>query len=375
MGLLTGFAFVIFYSLLGIPIARWADRGNRSMILSLGLTVWSGFTALSGFAQNYVQLALARVGVGIGEAAGAPPSHALISDYFEKDRRSRAMAIFQSSIYLGVFLGYFVGGWISQNYGWRAALWVAGVPGILVALVIRFTLREPLRGAVDDPRADTGLHALKDVTRFLVGQRSYVLIAAGVGLVAFTNFAFAVWSPSFLRRLYGMNAAEAGFYLGWIKGIIGMIGTVIGGLAVERLKERGDRWLLILPALVTVLVGPALALFLFAPEKYLALAALGLATLLVAFHLGPCLAIAQALVKIRMRSLAASMLLLSVNLIGLGFGPFVVGALSDLLNGSLGAAAIRYALLSGTVTCTLGAGCLWAASRYVAEDLRNCETE
>ena len=373
MGLLSGFAFVIFYSVLGIPIARWSDRGDRRSILALGLAVWSGFTALSGLAQSYFQLALARVGVGIGESAGTPPAQALISDYFEKQRRPRAMAIFQASIYFGVFLGYLVGGWVSQYWGWRAAFWAAGVPGLLVALLLRFTVREPLRGAADGVGADGAAQNLREAFAFMWSQRSFVLVVLGVGFVAFANFAFAVWSPSFLRRVYQMQQAEIGSYLGPIKGVIGMVGTVIGGLAVERFRGLGDRRLLAMPAAVTALAAPALALFLFAPERYSALAALGLATLLVSFHLGPCLAIAQSLVRLRMRSLAASILLLSVNVIGLGFGPLCVGALSDALAGDLGAAAIRYALLLGCLAALLGAACLWGASRFVDGDLRRCD--
>jgi len=373
MGLLSGFAFVIFYSALGIPIARWSDRSDRRSILALGLAVWSGFTALSGLAQTYWHLALARVGVGIGESAGAPPSHALISDYFEKDRRPRAMAIFQSSIYLGVFLGYLLGGWISQYWGWRAAFLAAGVPGLLLAVLVRLSVREPERGAADHAGIDTSRQSLREAARFMLGQRSFVLLVLGLGLVAFTNFAFAVWSPAFLRRIYRMQQSEIGSYLGPIKGVIGMAGTIIGGLAVERLRGHGDRWLLALPAAVTALAAPALAVFVLAPERYSALAALGVATLLVSFHLGPCLAIAQALVKLRMRSLAASLALLSVNLLGLGLGPLAVGALSDALAAGFGEASIRLALLAGTVGCLLGAACLWAAAGPVDRDLQRCD--
>jgi len=374
MGLLNGFAFVVLYSIAGIPIARWADRGNRRSILALGLTVWSGFTALSGFAQSYAHLVLARVGVGVGEAAGAPPSHALISDYFAKETRPRAMAIFQCSIYLGVFLGFLVGGWMSQLYGWRAAFWVAGVPGLLVAILVRVTVREPRRGASDHVGIDTRPQALGETARFLVRQRAYVLLVLGVGLVAFTNFAVAFWSPALLRRVHQMSGGEIGTYLGSIKGALGVVGTLIGGFAVERLRRRDDRATLLVTAGVTVLVGPALAVFLLASNKFVALAGLGMATLLIAFHYGPCFALAQALVKVRMRGLAASILLLSVNLIGLTLGSWLVGALNDALQGSFGAAAVRYSLLSATIASTLGALLIGMAARFVQADIQNCDT-
>lgn len=373
MGLLAGFAFVAFYSVLGVPIARWADRGSRRSILALGLAFWSGLTTLSGFAQSYAQMALARVGVGVGEAAGAPPSHALISDYFEKEKRPRAMAIFQSSIYLGLFLGYLMGGWISQLYGWRAAFWAAGLPGLALAGIVMLTVREPLRGAADHETVDRSAHGLGEVARFLAGQRAFVLIVLGVGLVAFTNFAFSVWSAPFLGQVHHMGRGEIGTYLGVIKGALGVVGTLVGGFAVEWLRGRDDRWLLVVTGAVTLLAGPAFLVFLLAADKYVALAGLGAATLCIAFHYGPCFAIAQTLVKVRMRSLAASILLLSVNLIGLGLGSFVVGLLNDLLAGAFGDAAVRYSLIAGPATCVLGAAGIWLASRTVLADIRNCE--
>src|SRR4029079_589805 len=149
MGLLVGFAFAIFNSLAGIPIARWADRGSRRSIIAMGMVLWCSMTALSGLARTFTHLAVARVGVGIGEAAAVPPSHSLVADYFPREKRAWAMGVYQSALYLGIFFGYFVGGWVGEYYGWRAAFWVAGLPGLGIALLVRFTVDEPVRGAVD----------------------------------------------------------------------------------------------------------------------------------------------------------------------------------------------------------------------------------
>src|SRR5262245_42862885 len=154
MGLLVGFGFAVFNSLAGIPIARWADRGNRRSIISLGMTLWCAMTALSGTASTFWHLAAARVGVGVGEACGVPPAHSLISDYFRTESRAWAMAVFQSGLYVGIFFGYFVGGWVGEYYGWRAAFLVAGLPGLLIALLVRVTVDEPARGAADNPNGE-----------------------------------------------------------------------------------------------------------------------------------------------------------------------------------------------------------------------------
>ncbi len=370
MGSLTGFAFVVLYSLVGIPIARWADVGNRRAIIVLGLTVWSVMTALSGMALNFWQLALARVGVGVGEAAGAPPSHSLISDYFPKEKRAQALALYQSSIYIGVLLGYLVGGWVNQFYGWRAAFVAAGLPGLLLVLLLRFTVREPVRGQSEPSGGVPIVQAkLRTVLRFLAGQRSYGLVVLGIGLVGFTNFSFSVWAPSFLRRVHHMSSGEIGTSLGLIKGIGGFAGTVIGGFVVGRLGSRDERWKLYLPAAATLLVCPVFIGFLAIDDIRIGLALLGLGTLLIGFHLGPCFAMVQNLVRVEMRSLSSSIAFLCLAFVGTGLGPFAVGYFSDLFRQVFADESIRYALMIGSAGCVLGALSLLAAAGFVAADL------
>ena len=187
MGFLTGFAFALFYTVAGIPIARWADRGVRRNLIALGLAVWSGMTALSGAAQSYLHLALARIGVGVGEAAGSPPAHSLISDYFAPEKRATAISIYNSGIHVGVMLGYLAGGWIEEAFNWRIAFLVVGVPGVIFALVVRFTVQEPERGRTEKvSSAGETQESMMDVFRFMLRLRSFVLLSIATGIAAFS---------------------------------------------------------------------------------------------------------------------------------------------------------------------------------------------
>jgi MFS family permease len=369
MGSLSGFAFAIFYAAVGIPIARWADAGNRRNIITIGLTVWSAMTALSGMATNFWQLALARVGVGVGEAAGAPPSHSLISDYFPKHQRAGAMAVFQASIYLGLLMGYLIGGWVNQYYGWRMAFVAAGMPGLFFALVVRFTIREPLRGQFDLPRDGEGRPPLGQVLHFLCSQKSFLLVAFGIGIVGLTNFAFSVWAPSFLRRIYHLQSGQIGTYLGFIKGIGGATGTVLGGIVVDRFRSRDERWMFLLPAIATALVCPAWIGFVTIPSLGWSLVCLAIGAVLIGFHLGPCFAMVQNLARPEMRSLSSSITFLVMTLLGMGLGPLAVGYLSDSFRPELGDGSLRLGLAVTTAACLLGALSFLRGAKFVRSDL------
>jgi MFS family permease len=365
MGLLAGFGFVLFYSLLGIPIARLADRLSRRNIVAIAFAFWSAMTFLCGTAQSVTALALARIGVGIGESAGTPASQSLLADLFDKDERPRALGIFAIGTYLGVFLGYFIGGWVNQHYGWRMAFVSAGLPGIALAAILYLTVAEPKRGTMMESFV---LEPLGPTFRFLLSQASFVIVLIGFCLTTYTNYATAAWIPPFLARVHHLSSAEIGTYAGTFKGLCGMAGTLVGGLVVAKISAHDDRWKLWAPAIMSGLAGPVFAVCMLTPDFSTMVAALALASFMVGFHLGPIFAIAQTVAKPSMRALASAIVLLTATCFGQGIGPLAVGMLNDALKGDFGNDAVRYSLLSAAATTTLGALLfVWAAHSIRAD--------
>jgi predicted MFS family arabinose efflux permease len=366
MGLLAGFGFVLFYSLMGIPIARIADRLNRRNIVVVALAFWSATTVLCGVAQNVTALALARIGVGIGESAGTPASQSMIADLFTKHERPRALGVYAIGTYLGVFLGYFIGGFVNQHYGWRTAFFCAGLPGIVLAAVLWLTVSEPRRGAMAETFTPEPLGA---TLAFLASQRSFVIVLIGFCLTTYTNYATSAWIPPFLARVHHLSSAEIGSYAGTFKGLCGMAGTLVGGLVVAQISQRDDRWKLWAPAIMSGLAGPVLALCMLTSSFAVMIAALALTSFLVGFHLGPIFAIAQTVARPSMRALASAIILLTATCFGQGIGPLAVGILNDALGDNFGAAAVRYSLLSAALTTTLGALLFVWAARWIRSDI------
>jgi MFS family permease len=374
MGALTGVAFAFMYAGLGIPIARWADGGNRRNIITLGLSVWSVMTALCGLTTNFWNLALARVGVGVGEAASGAPAQSLISDYFPKELRPRALAIFQSSIYLGVAGGYLVGGWVTQLYGWRSAFLVAGLPGLLLAVIFHLTVREPERGASDSAAARTMVQPrMREVLSFMAGQKAYVLVVLAVAIVGFSSYALSAWQPSLLQRIYHLSTGQLSTYLGLINAPCGVAGTLLGGFVTERFKSHDPRWLVWLPAIATALAFPVSFAFPLVNNLTVSLVCLAAGNVLVGFHLGPCWALCQNLVKPPMRALSAAICFVLLIILGAGMGPFTVGFLSDALRPHFAAASLRYATAGATTACLLGAVLMAAAANFLRDDLAKSE--
>ncbi|MGY3690134.1 MFS family permease [Bradyrhizobium sp. USDA 3240] len=366
MGLLAGFGFVLFYSLLGIPIARMADRLNRRNIVAAAFAFWSAMTYLCGMASSVATLALARVGVGIGESAGTPASQSMIADLFDKNERPRALGIYAIGTYLGVFLGYFIGGYVNQHYGWRMAFFTAGLPGIALAAVLWLTISEPRRGAM----AETfKAEPIGPTLGFLIAQPSFLIVLVGFCLTTYTNYATAVWIPPFLARIHHLTSAEIGTYAGTFKGLAGMVGTLIGGLVVAQIGRRDDRWKLWAPAIMSGLAGPVFALCMLTQSFTLMVAMLALTSFMVGFHLGPIFAIAQTVAKPSMRALASAIVLLTATCFGQGVGPLAVGMINDALKGAYGTDAVRYSLLSAAVTTTLGALLFVWAARWIRSDI------
>jgi MFS family permease len=372
LGLLAGFGFVLMYSVLGMPIARLADRSNRRNIVTAGLAFWSAMTALCGLAQNVTVLACARIGVGIGESASTPASQSIIAGLFNKDERPRALGIFAIGTYLGVFLGYFFGGWVNQYFGWRMAFIAAGLPGIAVALLLRFTITEPVR------RADSGEkvsnEAIGPTFAFLFSQKSFLLVLIGFCLAGFTNYSTAVWTPPFMARVHHLSSAEIGTYAGTFKGLFGIAGALLGGFVVSKISRDDDRWKLWAPAIMSGLAAPVFVLCMLTPSFHVMVWTLGLFSVLVGFHLGPIFAVAQTIAKTSMRALAAATMLLTGTCFGLGVGPLVVGYLNDVLKATYGAEAVRYSLMTAAAATVLASlFFVWGAQSIRADIKRATE--
>ena len=244
LGMLTGFAFALFYATLGIPIARFADRSNRRNLIAWALAIWSAMTAVSGLAQNFWHLLLARIGVGVGEAGCSPPAHSMLADYFPTENRATALGIYSLGIPFGILFGFIAGGWLNEFFGWRVAFFIVGVPGLLLAILVRFTLREPPRGMAEGRVADEEQPTIMETFRFLWSKRSFRHMAVGGGLTAFVGYGVITWVPSFLIRSYGMSTGDVGTYLGLILGIPGGIGIALGGYLADRYGARDTRWYL-----------------------------------------------------------------------------------------------------------------------------------
>ena len=255
LGFLAGSAFALFYATLGIPIAKLADRGSRRNLIAWSLALWSGMTALCGAAANIVQLALARIGVGVGEAGLSPAAHSMIADYYPPEQRSSAMGIFTLGISGGIMLAYLTGGWVVQNIGWREAFFIVGLPGILLAILFRFTVREPERG-LSEARADEhDPPTVLDAVRYVATKRSFIGISVGAGLASFGGYAVANFFPTYLVRSHGMAPLDIGLYLGLVLGIAGGLGFAGGGFVADRLGRAGQRYALLGVTIATRLVG------------------------------------------------------------------------------------------------------------------------
>jgi predicted MFS family arabinose efflux permease len=360
LGLLTGFAFAAFYVTAGIPIARWADNGNRRNIVALAVGTWSFMTAISGLVQTYTHLLLARVGVGVGEAGGSPPSHSIVSDIFPPQQRAGALSFYSTGVNIGILFGFLLGGWLNEFFGWRTAFVVVGVPGILIALLVRFTLHEPIRGLADNRQAADKAEPVGDVLKLLWQRRSFRHMALGAAMNAFAVYSMNSWTASFMIRSFGLTSGEVGSWLALILGAGGALGLVAGGFLAQRLAAKDARWYNWVPAGAAIITVPfAFATFM-AQEPTTALVLFIIPGFLATVYLGNTLAMVHGLVGLRMRALASAILFFVLNLIGLGLGPFSVGVLSDYLEPGLGVESLRYALLY-----LVPAASIWSAIHFV----------
>jgi len=369
LGLLSGFAFAVIYVVAGIPIARIADKGNRRNIVTIALVVWSGMTALSGFAQNYWQLLLARIGVATGEAGGSPPSHSMISDIFKKEERATALAVYSTGINFGGLIGLLAGGWIAQYFEWRVAFFVVGVPGLVYALLLRFSVQEPPRGFAEKVTVADDSPSIWEVAKILLSRATFRHMAIASGLHAFIGYGAANFAPSFYVRVHGMEIGPVGTWLA-AAGLFGAVGTFLGGYLTDKLMLKDSRWYLWVPALSTIITLPFSMTIYNADNVNLALAMQFIFSLTFSMYLAPNLALAHSLVGLRMRAMSSAVLFFILNIIGMGLGPLVVGAVSDALVPTYGNESIRYALMYVVLICNVW--CVyhyWMASKTVSADL------
>ena len=363
MGFLTGFAFAIFYAVLGIPVARLADRWSRRNVLAISMVIWSAMTAACGMAGSFWQMAVLRVGVGVGEAGGTPPSHSLISSYFPARERSTAMGIYGSGSQIGVLLGMFGRAVIAETMGWRWAFFIFGLPGVLIGLLVFVVVREPPKAP-----APVSTSMMSDVMS-LWQTPAFAIISFATAFTALAGSGMGTWFPSFLIRIHGLTLTEAGLTLGIVGTLGALIGAVSGGILCDRLTKIDSRWQLRVPSIGAGLSVVFLGLFLIWPESQqwrlgeyrvpVAVVFLFFGGIVSSFWIGPTYAAIQTLTPSHLRSQASALLLLLLNLIGMGLGPLVVGALSDLLAPALGAQSIRYAMLISLVTVLIGSTLYW----------------
>jgi len=370
LGLLTGFAFAAFYVIAGIPIARWADRGNRRDIVALSLFVWSFMTAISGLVNNYIQLLLARIGVGIGEAGGSPPSHSIISDIFPPNKRASAIGFYSMGVSVGILFGFLAGGWLNEFFGWRVAFVVVGAPGILLAILLRMSVPEPIRGLTEKRQVSDQAVPLGQVVAVLWSRRSFRHLALGAGLNAFAGYSISNWTASFMIRSHDMSTGELGTWLSMTIGLGGAVGVFCGGMLADRLAPRDQRWYAWLPALAGFICLPFMTMVYLVSDPYAALLLGVVPGILFNVYLGNTIATTHGLVGLRMRALSSAILFLVINTIGLGLGPWSVGLLSDYLEPRLGVESLRYAMLYLLPAVMFWSAChFFLAARTLRQDL------
>jgi MFS family permease len=371
MGLLGGLAFAVFYTFVGIPVARLADRSIRRNVLAVSLAIWSGMTVVCGFVVSFPQLLAARIGVAIGEAGGSPPCHSMIADLFPLSRRATALGIYALGIPAGGMIGSLAGGWLNEAYDWRTAFMIVGVPGLLLAVLIRLTLREPVRGATEHTVSDTSYTPpVLDVFKFLWSRRSFRYMALGASLHTFVGYGVGYWVPTFLIRSHHLGTALIGEWLFYL-GFAGLLGTFLGGVLADRLIVRDMRWYVWLPGISVLIAVPFSTFVYLYPDVRVALLVAIVPGILGAYYLAPLFAMTQAMVGLRMRALAASIILFITNLIGMGLGPLITGIITDVLNAytGLGSESLRWALVC-VLTANVAAAVLYLYSaRYLREDL------
>lgn len=372
LGLLVGPTFALFYATMGLPLALLADRMDRRRLIAASLTLFSAMTIVCGLVTQFWQLAVARVLTGVGEAGTGPASQTMITDMYPPQKRARAQAVYATGANLGVLVAFAAGGAIAQAWGWRTAFLVAGLPGLVLTVVLLATVRNPVRGAHDGQAAANAV-PLASVMGQLWRSRAFRWTALGACTTCFTAYSLNSFFPLFLSRNHGMSTREIGLAMALIIGVSGGLATYFAGHLADRLGRRDRRWYAWVPALAAMAPLPLAPVCFLAPDVGLALAAAVVPLSLTAAFIGPTITLIQQLVPVGSRATAVATLILIDNIIGLGLGPQFVGIASDLLTPSLGADALRYALLAATAGSAVSVFGFVMAARHLRADVEQQE--
>lgn len=370
IGFVTGIAFGLFYAVLGVPIARWADRGNRVTITSAAIGLW-GITVMAClFVSNFVQLVFARVAAAVGESGCMPPTYSLLGDYFAQPaERVRAMSVYWLAAPVSALISFVLGGWLNEQYGWRITFFLMGLPALFVALVVRLTVVDP-RVVSNEARSESPhVPGMREVLGMLMSQRSSRHLSIGVILLFAMSAGMAPWYAAFLMRSHGMGTGELGVWLGLIFGISGAAGILAGGHVAGRWLSGDERMQMRLSAVAMGLLVPCFLLFLLLPRASHALVALVPLGAVFVFFIGPAFALMQRLVADEIRATTMAVVMMLANLIGMGVGPQVVGVLSDALMPAFGKDSLRYAMLAMSLVGLWAAYHFWQVGKSVAADL------
>jgi MFS family permease len=374
LGLLGGFAFAAFYSVLGVPLARLADRWSRVNVLALSIALWSAATATCGLAWNYLSLFTARAITAIGEAGASPPSHSLISDYFPRSKRATALAVYAMAVPIGAAIGSWVGGWLNVRFSWRVTFALVGIPGVLFAALIWLTVKEPPRGYSDGSTAKPRAAAppFLDVFKFLIARNSFMHMSVAAAVHSLVWYSGSVWNGSFFQWRHEFNPQQAGDYLAIFQ-LIGAVGSFAGGFLSDRLSVRNNdqRWYMWVPGIACVVMVPfQFAAYLSHDLAIVVPISFSVMLVLASMFFGPSFAVAQAVATVRMRAVSASVLLFIQTIIGYTFGPAIVGWISDMLEPTVGrGAGIAYPMAVFGVLNLWAAFHYWMAARRYREDL------
>ena len=359
LGFLTGVTFALFYATLAMPMAMWADRHNRRNLIALSISLWSLMTAFCGLAFQYWQLILFRIGVGVGEAGSNPPSHSIISDLYSPEERGTAMAIFATGVNIGVMMGFLIGGWVNEWLNWRWAFVIAGVPGVLIAFLVRFTMKEPQRGFSEGLTKESLAPSFTSVVRYMFKNiiiRHFVIAHA---LFALFGYSAIAWTPVYFQRIHLFSSGEVGTFLALSIGLGGGVGTFLGGFIADKLAYRNEGWRAWIICFAVLIYIPTAILSFTALDSSSAMYWFLGPAILGSFHVGIIFAVLQSEAPVEMRSVVAAINLFVLNIIGMGLGPLMVGIVSDYMEPSVGIDSLRYGLLITTILPIWGAVHMW----------------